>query len=170
MCRLYNSLVHVYLARRAWLVTGIQIAAVSTWDIISLALVAIGVWSPNAGNKGKVKQSIYRPITSQEDTEVEAPTFRENRHIKMVGLSVLCPGRLYPLRNTPGTHFYWSLSWPQGHSATGRTMWMTNSYDTIGNRNCDFLFCSAVAQPTAAPRASVGYSNENWLYQVPNGD
>jgi len=39
--------------------------------------------------------------------------------------------------NTPGTHFCWRLSRPQGHSATGRTMSLKNSNDTIGNRTRD---------------------------------
>jgi hypothetical protein len=30
---------------------------------------------------------------------------------------------------------------------------MENSNDTIGNRTCDLLACSAVPQPTAPPRA-----------------
>ena len=37
--------------------------------------------------------------------EVEAPRFQDNRHMKVVRLSVLRTGRLYPLGNIPGTHF-----------------------------------------------------------------
>ena len=40
-----------------------------------------------------------------------------------------------PPGNTPGTHFCWRLSRPQGHSATGRIMSLKNSNDTIGNTN-----------------------------------
>ena len=42
-------------------------------------------------------------------------------------------GRLYPPGNTPGTHFCWRLSQPQGHSAIGRIMSTKISNDTIGN-------------------------------------
>jgi hypothetical protein len=43
---------------------------------------------------------------------------------------------------------------------------MKNSIDTIRNRTCDRLACSAVAQPTALPRAprspfNLGYSYRN---------
>ena len=41
-----------------------------------------------------------------------------------------------PPGNTPGTHFCYRLSRPQGHSAIGR-MSMKNSNDTIGNRTSD---------------------------------
>ena len=38
-----------------------------------------------------------------------------------------------PQGSTPGTHFCWRLSRPQGHSATGRIMSLKNSNDTFGN-------------------------------------
>jgi hypothetical protein len=38
--------------------------------------------------------------------EVEAPRFLDNRHIKVVRLSALRTGRLYPPGNSPGTHFW----------------------------------------------------------------
>ena len=37
--------------------------------------------------------------------EVEAPRFQDNRHMKVVRLSALCTGRLYPPGNIPGIHF-----------------------------------------------------------------
>ena len=39
--------------------------------------------------------------------EVEAPRFQENRHMKVVKLSVLRIGRLFPLGNISGTHLCW---------------------------------------------------------------
>ena len=48
-------------------------------------------------------------------------------------LPALSTGRLYPPGNTPGTHFCWRLSQPQGHSAIGRIMSTKISNDTIGN-------------------------------------
>jgi hypothetical protein len=84
--------------------------------------------------------------------EVKAPRFQDNRHIKVVRLSALRTGRLYSPRNIPGTDFCYRLSQPQGHSATGRIMSMTNSHDSIGNRTRDLQACSTVPQPTAPPR------------------
>ena len=37
--------------------------------------------------------------------EVEAPRFQDSRHMKVVRLSALRTGRLYPPGNIPGTHF-----------------------------------------------------------------
>jgi hypothetical protein len=37
--------------------------------------------------------------------EVEAPEFLDNRHMKVVRLSALSTGRLYPPGRIPGTHF-----------------------------------------------------------------
>ena len=89
------------------------------------------------------------PIIGQE---VEDPRFQDSRHMKVVGLSALRIGRLYPPGNIPGTHFCLRLSQPQGHSAAGRIMSMKNSSYTIGNRTRDLPACSAVPQPTAPPR------------------
>ena len=85
--------------------------------------------------------------------QVEDPRFQDNRHMKVVSLSALRTGRLYPPGNIPGTHFCYKLSRPQGHSAAGRNMWMRNSNDSIGNRTRDLVPCSAVSQPTVRPRA-----------------
>jgi hypothetical protein len=38
--------------------------------------------------------------------EFEAPRFQDSRHMKMVRLSTLRTGRLYPPENIPGTHFH----------------------------------------------------------------
>jgi hypothetical protein len=84
--------------------------------------------------------------------EVEAPRFQDNRHMKVVRLSAIRTGRVYPPGNIPGTHFCLRLSRPQGHSATDRIIPMKNSTDTIGNRTRDLPVCSAVPQPTAPPR------------------
>ena len=38
--------------------------------------------------------------------EVEAPIFQDNRHMKVVSLSAVRTGQLYPQGNIPGTHFW----------------------------------------------------------------
>jgi hypothetical protein len=45
------------------------------------------------------------PLQALGFQEVEAPRFIDNRHMKVVRLSALLTGRLYPPGNTPGTHF-----------------------------------------------------------------
>jgi hypothetical protein len=44
-----------------------------------------------------------RPLGFQE---VEAHRFQDKKHMKVVRLSALRTGRLYPPGNIPGTHFY----------------------------------------------------------------
>ena len=75
--------------------------------------------------------------------------------MKVVRVSALRAGRLYPPGSIPGTHFCERLSGPQGHSAAGRIMSMENFSDTIENRTRDLLTCSAVPQPTAPPRVLI---------------
>ena len=49
-----------------------------------------------------------------------------------------------PPGNPPGTHFYYRLSRPQGHSAIGRIMSTKNSNSTIWNRTSDLpIFSTA---------------------------
>jgi len=43
-----------------------------------------------------VKQSHYRPGQALRIPESEAPTFQDNRHMKVARLSALRTGRLYP--------------------------------------------------------------------------
>jgi hypothetical protein len=59
--------------------------------------------------------------------------------MKVVRLSALGTGRLYPLGIIPDTHFCQILSQTQGHSTAGRFMSMKNSNDTIGNRTVDLV-------------------------------
>ena len=53
-----------------------------------------------------VMQSLYRPGQALRVPGVEAPRFHDNQHMKVVRLSALRTGRLYPTENIPGTHFY----------------------------------------------------------------
>ena len=52
-----------------------------------------------------------------------------------------------PPGNSLGTHFFWRLSQPQGHSAIGRIMSMKNSNDTTWNRTTDLPICSTAPSP-----------------------
>jgi len=74
-----------------------------------------------------------------------------NWRMKVVRLSAVRTGRLYPPGNIPGTHFSQRLSGPQGHSATVRIISMKNSNDTIGKRTCDLPVCCAGPQPPHTP-------------------
>ena len=47
-----------------------------------------------------------------------------------------------PPGNSPGDHFCYRLSQPQGRSAIGRIMSMKNSNGTIWNRTSDLTICS----------------------------
>jgi hypothetical protein len=87
--------------------------------------------------------------------EAEALKFQNNRHIKVLSLSAILIGRLYPQKIFL---VLISVSQPQDRSAAGRIMSKGNSSDVIGNRTRDFPYCSAVPQPTVPPRAlmSVG--------------
>ena len=54
--------------------------------------------------------------------------------MKVVRLSALGAGLLYPTGKIPGTYFCWSLNRPQGRSAAERIVSMEDSNATIGNR------------------------------------
>ena len=73
--------------------------------------------------------------------------------MKVVSLSALRTGHLYPPGNIPGTHFCQRLSQFQGHTTAGRIMSMQNSDDIIGNRTRGLPACREVPQPTAPPCA-----------------
>jgi len=60
----------------------------------------------------------------------------------VVRLSALRTSRFLTPGNTPGTHFCYKLSRPQGHSAIGTIMSMKNTNDTIWNRTSDPPICS----------------------------
>ena len=58
---------------------------------------------------------------SEGSRRLRLPDFKTIWHMKVVRLSALRTGRIYPQGNIPGTYFCQRLSRPQGHSA-GRIM------------------------------------------------
>jgi len=98
-------------------------------------------------------QTNYRPLRLQE---TEAPR-SDSRYMKVVRLSALRTGYLYPSRNIPGTHLYYTPSRSQGHSAAERIMWMKHSKNTIRDRTRALPACRAVPQPTAPQHAPCYY-------------
>jgi hypothetical protein len=80
--------------------------------------------------KVKARKSLHRPIRLQK---VETPRFLANWDMKVVRLSVLSAGRLYPQETVLICQ---RLTRPQCHSGAWRITSMKNSSDTIGNRIC----------------------------------
>ena len=67
--------------------------------------------------------------------EFESPRFQYSRYMKVVKLSALHTGRLYPQKYNPCSHFCYGLSQTQGQSATGRIRTIKNPNYTIGESN-----------------------------------
>jgi hypothetical protein len=78
-----------------------------------------------------------------------------------VNLSALRAGRSLPPRKFPGTHFCYSLSRPQGHSAAGRIRSIEKSNDLVGNRTYD-LPAFIVARVTYYPDLSPEWRWSKW--------
>jgi hypothetical protein len=78
--------------------------------------------------------------------EFEDPEFTDILHIKVVRLSYLGIGRLYPPGDTPGTYFCERLSRPQGQSAASMIESMKNLKDSTEEGTRDIPSCSAVTQ------------------------
>ena len=115
--------------------------------------VSISEYTASYGRIKKVKQSHYSPWGFQE---VEAPRFQDNRHTKVVRLSALCTGCLYPqeillvLISVRGWVDPRATERPEG-----LCQWKI-PIDTIRNRTRNLLACSTVPQPTAPQRAPNG--------------
>ena len=67
--------------------------------------------------------------------------------MKVVRLSTLCTGRLYPPRK-----YFWYLFLLEAESTTGPQCGRKD-YDTTGGLTSDHPACSKVSEPTVPPRA-----------------
>ena len=89
-----------------------------------------------------VKLSHYRPTQAPRPPGGEASMiFRQSAHKVCTVASPthqppLLPGKI------PGTHFYWRLTWPQGHSPAAIIKPMKNLKDPIGNPTSSLPACS----------------------------
>jgi hypothetical protein len=73
--------------------------------------------------------------------------------MKMVMLSAIRTGRLYPPRKIPGTHFCQRLSRPQGHNEVEKIKSMKNLKEPIGIWSRVLPTCNTVPKPAALLRA-----------------
>ena len=76
--------------------------------------------------------------------------FQDNRYMKVVRLSALRSGRLYPERNIPGPHFWLRLSRPPGPQC-GRKDYVNEKYE-LHHRESNPR-SSDLPQPTTLPCA-----------------
>ena len=77
--------------------------------------------------------------------------------MKVLSLSALRNGRLYPPGYIPGTHFYYRLSRSPGHSAAERIMSIKKSNGTKRNRTRERPNFSAMPQQTALQRIQLQF-------------
>ena len=88
-----------------------------------------------------------KPCTGLESSsgfqQFQAPRFQDNRHMKVVRLSALRTGRLYPTKYSWYSFLLETESNP-GPLCGRKNYVIKNCSDTIGNRTRDFPACSEV--------------------------
>ena len=92
------------------------------------------------------------PVQAWGFKEIRVPSFQDCRCRKVVRLSVLRTGRLYPPGYIGAAHLCDTLNRCQRRSAAGRIMSKKNSNDTIGNRTSDIVSTNC---DTACPKSSL---------------
>ena len=105
----------------------------------------------------KRQQTYSNPCTALDRPrgfqEVEAPRFHDKRHMKVVRLSAVRTGRLYPQEIFLVLISVRSWVNPRAIVRPEGLLSMNNSSDTIWNWSRDLPACSALPKPTAPPRA-----------------
>ena len=107
-----------------------------------LSTFSLSLYIPFSMKEGQSLYGMDRPWALQE---FEAPRFHDSRKMKVVRLSALRTGQLYPQEILLVLISVGAWFDPRGQSAAGRIVSMKNSIDTIGNNTrklpaCIYIF------------------------------
>jgi len=81
---------------------------------------------------------------------IKDPRISINRLMKVLSMSALRTGCLFPQGDIPSTHYCKRLSRIQVHIAAGRITTMKNPNESIGNRTRDLPDCNKMSQPSGS--------------------